>query len=385
MPRQQKPPRLYLKSEQRDDHGRVTHGPIWIIIHGGRQFGTRCGVDDYEGAKRALEAYIGRKYTEAATAGPRPIDKIPVVDVLALYARDKMPKHARPEECRRRLKRLGDYFKRFKLADINGPLCREYAKTFNTDTMARRHLEELRAAINHHRREGLHNQIVSVVMPERRPPRERWLTVQEVAQLIRAAWRFREVQQGKETAKRPRQHIARFILIALYTGTRATTIMQASFEKEPGRPCIDLEAGTYHRRPEGAVETKKRRPTIYLPDELLAHMRRWRRHGARYAVEHHGQPVKRIGKTFQKLVKECGLEGIVTPHTLRHTAATWLMQNGTDIYQASRYLGMSIRTLETTYAHHHPGYLEQARTAFRRRRTNRENPVSLSTFHQRKA
>jgi integrase len=376
MPRQSKPPRLRLKPEQRDASGKITRAAAWTILDGGREFGTGCRFENTEGANQALAAYIGRKYTAVATSGPRPTSQIPVADVLALYARDKLGKVAKPDDCRRELKRLGAFFATYTLADINGPLCRKFASAHNTDTMARRDLETLRAAINHHRREGLHDRIVSVVMPDRRPPRERWLTVQEAAMLLRAAWRTREVQHGAETSKYTRRHIARFILIALYTGTRATAVMQASFTKEPGRPYIDLERGTYYRRPEGVTETKKRQPTINLPDELVAHLRRWQRMGLRYAVEYEGQPVKRIGKTFQKLVRECGLTGVITPHTLRHTAATWLMQMGTDVYQASRYLGMSIKTLEKTYAHHHPDYVEQARNAFRRRR-------SLSTFRPR--
>ena len=35
--------------------------------------------------------------------------------------------------------------------------------------------------------------------------------------------------------------------------------------------------------------------------------------------------------------ERAGLEG-VSPHTLRHTAATWLMQAGTDVWQASGFL-----------------------------------------------
>lgn len=34
------------------------------------------------------------------------------------------------------------------------------------------------------------------------------------------------------------------------------------------------------------------------------------------------------------------------PHIVRHTAATWTMQAGTDLYEASGFLGMSTETLE---------------------------------------
>ena len=54
------------------------------------------------------------------------------------------------------------------LSDINGELCRAYAKTRADEgapIVARRELEDLRAAINHHRREGLCSAIIEVVLP----------------------------------------------------------------------------------------------------------------------------------------------------------------------------------------------------------------------------
>jgi integrase len=56
---------------------------------------------------------------------------------------------------------------------------------------------------------------------------------------------------------------------------------------------------------------------------------------------------------------------------MRHTAATWLMQAGTDLYEAAGYLGMSPETLWNTYGKHHPDFQHQAATAVggKRRRT----------------
>jgi len=73
------------------------------------------------------------------------------------------------------------------------------------------------------------------------------------------------------------------------------------------------------------------------------------------------------------IAREIGLVGNVTPHCLRHSAATWQMLAGTDIWQASRYLGMTVRTLEVTYAHHHPDFLEQATTAWTKHRRRASN------------
>ena len=82
-------------------------------------------------------------------------------------------------------------------------LCREYVRTRTTDAAARRELEDLRAAINHHRREGLCSKIIEVVLPPEHPARDRWLTRSEAARLIWAAWRCREKQKGLETGPTP--------------------------------------------------------------------------------------------------------------------------------------------------------------------------------------
>ena len=103
-----------------------------------------------------------------------------------------------------------------------------------------------------------------------------------------------------------------------------------------------------------------------MPVQLLAHLRRWKRKGGRYIVEWNGRPVKWIDEVFTAAVEDAGLEGTVTPHTLRHTAATWLMQAGVDMWTAAGYLGMTVETLERVYGHHHPGHMESVRTAFQK-------------------
>ena len=266
------------------------------------------------------------------------------------------------------MKELLGFFGDKTLAEINGNLCREYVAQRSTDAAARRELEDLRAAINHHRREGLCSEIVEIVLPEKRPPRERWLTRAEAARLVRSAWRYREIQQGKATDRRSRQHVAKFILLSLYTGTRAAAVCGAALQPMPGRGWIDLDRGIFYRRPAGRRETKKRQPAIPLPGEILTHLRRWKRRGQRFAVEWNRQPVKSIDKAFAHAVRDAGLGPDVTPHTLRHTAATWLMQAGTDLWEAAGYLGMTVEMLHERYGHHHPDHLSGAKNAFSRHR-----------------
>jgi integrase len=90
-------------------------------------------------------------------------------------------------------------------------------------------------------------------------------------------------------------------------------------------------------------------------------MRRWVRRGVvtSHFVEWQGTPVKSVKTGFRHAVKLAGLWGKVTPHTLRHTAAAWLMQRGVPIW----YLGMSAEMIERTYGHHHPDYMRAAAQA----------------------
>lgn len=205
MSRKAQPPRLWLRKIRRDSSGSITHTATYFILDQGRQIATGIPAAETDKAASFLSEYIAEK--QRRNVGKREPSQIPVADVLSVYLDDVVPNHSRPLESEYRIGRLLDFFGNKKLSDINGPLCRAYAKAATTDAMARRDLEELRAAINHHRREGLHDRIVSVVLPPRRPARERWLERDEAAKLLWTAWRRPKCKQ-----------LARFILVALYTG-----------------------------------------------------------------------------------------------------------------------------------------------------------------------
>jgi integrase len=167
------------------------------------------------------------------------------------------------------------------------------------------------------------------------------------------------------TSRRPLRHIARFILIGLYTGTRAGAIAAASPYAEPDRSHVDLERGIFYRKQIGKRATKKRQTPAPLPPRLLAHLRRRRDRKliATCFVEFNGKPVASVKKGFKTAVGLARLPDNVTPHTLRHTAATWLMQRGVPIWEAAGFLGMSPEVLQDTYGHHDPDYLQGATAA----------------------
>jgi integrase len=377
MPRSAKGPRLWLRPARNDGEGH--HVAVWIIKDAGHHQSTGCVATDIAGAERALEQYLNAKHTVgAAKAGSRDPAAIPIADVLNFYAEHVAPKHARPKETLQRIGRLAVFFNGYMLAQLDGELCRAFTRARGKTPAAREDLIVLRSAINFHREEGKCDRIVSVALPEKRPGRERWLTRSEAAALIWRAWRYREVQKGHPTGRYSRRHVARFILVGLYTGTRASAICSAAFEPFEGHGYIDVERGIFYRRPAGAAETKKRRPPVPLPARLLAHVRRWQRLRQRFCVEWNGAAVHDVDKAFRRNAHDCGMKD-VTPHTLRHTAATWLMQGSADIWQSAKFLGMTVEQLERTYGHHHPDHLKGARdTLGRRPGAGREQKASAT-------
>jgi integrase len=385
MPEAAKGPRLWLRRKRRDKSGAVTHPAIWYIRDDGRyQQSTGCSIDDRKRAVEKLADYIAQKRIAATPRGARDPAAIPIADVIARYVREITAKRSRPKEGAQRARALLAYFGDKTLAEVNGDVCRAYAEQRSTDAAARRELEDLRAAINHHRREGLCSQVIEVVLPPERPARERWLTRSEAAHLIRAAWRYREMQKGKPTDRRSRRHIAKFILVALYTGTRASAICGAALQATVGRPWIDLDPGVFYRRAPGRLETKKRQPPVPLPPGLLAHLRRWKGQGQgqRFAVEWNREPVRSIKRAFGHVVADAGLGEDVTPHVLRHTAATWLMQAGVDIWEAAGFVGMTVEMLSQRYGHHHPAHLQRAKNAFGQHRHTRRHTLATTEREQ---
>ena len=343
MPRTSKGARLWLEPEERDHQGKLSRRATWVIRDGSSKVRTGCARDDREGAERALAEFIAKKYTVSRQRGRHP-SGILVLDVLNIYLVDKAPKHSDPSITKGRVMILAEFWADKTLADVNGTTCREYVEwrraqprraskpdvTGNAPRMvtaagARRELEDLRSAINHHRREGLCSEFVGVALPDKGEPKEDWLTRSEAAALIWAAWRARQ-KMGEGITDRPvGRHLARFILVGLYTGTRHAAICSAAFTKAIGRGHVNLENGVFYRRPQGAAQTNKRQPPVRLPERLLAHLRRWNRLGiAKHAVvEWNGKPIASVRKSFEAAVVAAGIGRHATPHILRHTAATW--------------------------------------------------------------
>jgi len=368
-----------------------SHRPAsWIILDGGRHIATSCAANQIAEAEKCLGAYLAAKYQPKRQR--LDIEEIDIADVISIYVDDhKLVERDDARGLFARLERLNNFWGGRKLAEINGETCREYARQCGTQGGARRDLEDLRAAINHHAKEGFHRGKIHVVLPPKGRSRDRWLTRNEAADLLYECWKAREYQtihrgpnKGTliQTDRRPLRHLARFILMALYTGTRAAAVTTASIRRGEGRSYVDIDNGIFYRLAEGRRETNKRQPPVPIPPRLLAHLRRWRdkKIVRDYVVEWNGEPIRSSVKTaFNSAAARADLKGRVTAHTLRHTAATWLMQAGVDKWEAAGFLGMSVEMLDRVYGHHHPNHLKQAARSIGYRRSNVSLAIPLAT------
>ena len=101
---------------------------------------------------------------------------------------------------------------------------------------------------------------------------------------------------------------------------------------------------------EGSAETSKRQPPVPIPPRLLPHLRRWCDRGviASDVVEWPAMPAKSVKFAWAKTVRETGLSGRVTPHTLRRAACAKLMHKSVPRSLAAAYADISERMFKPT-------------------------------------
>lgn len=184
------------------------------------------------------------------------------------------------------------------------------------------------------------------------PGRDRWLRKAEAEALIKSA---------SMEPKAP--HLADFIRLALYTGMRSGEILGLEWRR------VDLQAGlihleaTNHNQKNGKVGTV---PLNKPAREAIVSRARFRaKHcpGSPWVFcDAKGNRIANIRHGFGNAVKRAGIAPC-TPHDLRRTCGSWLVQAGVSIQSVSELLRHSdIRITASIYAHLAP---ENAREAVR--------------------
>ena len=257
--------------------------------------------------------------------------------------------------------RLIEFFGEMSLADVTRKKCQDYAAHRGSDGGARRDLQDLAAAINHSLEAGLFREVVKVWLPPPGPSRSRFLTRSEVARLLWVCLTTPALFKGESTARRPLRHIARFVLIGVYTGSRPGAIFGLNWDRTTHRGWVDLDHGLIYRRPEDMRETTKRRPPVPIAPQLLRLMRRWAASDGYSGpvVSYNGQSLKRLARSLVRAVELAGLDASVSAYTLRHTTASWLVQKGVSTRKVAEVLGTSEKYVEANYGHLSPDHLRR--------------------------
>ncbi|OLP54835.1 hypothetical protein BJF92_13580 [Rhizobium rhizosphaerae] len=251
---------------------------------------------------------------------------------------------------------------------------------------ALRYLQDLNSALTCAYERRLTRIHVKIPLTGKYDPRTTVFTDEQVIRLITHA----HFKRGMGwIGKRPKQqvfiwrHLARFMLLAYFTGSRKTRMSLASFEDEGDRPWIELKQvrdasgklvwkGWLHRLGDDEIEYgNKSAPKIRMPSLLVRYCVKWKRQGLRYPCmypysangkEEPGELQKSMRKCFREVLGE-DTDAVI--HTFRHTCATKLCQQPhLPLVAIAAYLGMTTETLVNVYAKHREEDLDKVADAF---------------------
>lgn len=322
---------------------------------GGRRRRRSTGTADRGEAETALGDFLHRRDRERP--GPRDPSEILIADLLADYA-EAREHRVSADRIAYAIAPLVRYWSGRTAADVSESTCRAYGEwRERAPGTVRKELSVLASAINLAFRRGRITRPVHVELPAKVPTRDRYLSRQEVARLIRAA---RTDINGRRNPKW--RHLVTFIMLALYTGGRKGAVLGLRW------PAIDLERARIDLNDPTRSATAKGRAVVPIARPLLLYLRAARRHGSAtgFVVSYQGRPVANIRHAFENAVERAGLGPDVTPHVLRHTCATWLASRGVPLFDVAGFLGhRDLRTTER-YAKHDPAFLGRARSALER-------------------
>ena len=285
---------------------------------------------------------------------------------MLVYLDERADNTSKPKETIARIARINEHMGSKPISEIRGKTCRDFADHRQTEAGARRDLEVLRAAINYYHAEYTLDVVPKVTLPNKSLPRERWLTRNEVAALIRAARNTHRCD-----------HIVRLLLVGIYSGTRLSAMLGLQWMPNTTGGWVDLDAGVIYRKAIGErVSHNKRKTPVKIAPRLLRLLKYWKaqdeafdREAERarptlHVINYFGDKVNKPHKAFRAVRAKAKLGNDVTPHVLRHTRATWLANAGVDVQEAAASLGITTDEFERTYLHNHPEFQQNAANAY---------------------
>jgi integrase len=343
MPRRSKGARLWLRKRR----GRTSH---WVILDHGREIRTGAGEHDLGAAENALGQHLANK--RRPQFGDGHPSGVLIADVLAEYGENHGPTTRRADLIGGAIAKLVEFFGDKTVSAITSVTCNAYVRWRTqqvnarakkngkpiTEATARRELVVLGAALRWCWKEGKLDRLIPISLPPQPESRQRHLNRSEVAALLAGALGWD--RNGVRHYSKINRHLARFILVAVYTGTRHYAILRLRWVPNTDSGWIDLASRVMYRRGSGRIDKGKRRPPVPITPRLLAHLRRWRRSTTTHVIEYAGRPISSKERRAWRTARElAGLGADVTPHVLRHTCATMLLQLGVTVYERGWSVG----------------------------------------------
>lgn len=342
MPRPQKGPQLRPNPKRQG-----TFYIYWTDERTGRSREHSTGTGDPGRAAEYFAQWLARR-GPAPWTGPRRAAETKIIDVMAIYAREHVAGHVVSKETAAyAIATLARWWGDATCDAVKPETCRAYVRERKAaPASAARELTVLRAALGYAHKNGKLIDLPFVELPPRPPGRERWLTRDEAAGLLRAS---RKDPQA-------RGHLPLFILLALTTGARPAALFDLKWTQ------IDFDRDRIDFNPPGRARTTKRRPIISIPRRLRWFLlRAHARASSPYVLSFRGRKLKGVRRAFRMARERAGLGTDVIPYTMRHSAGTWLAQAGVDLWTIAGWLGHSMARTTELYAHHSPEYLRAAR------------------------
>lgn len=194
-------------------------------------------------------------------------------------------------------------------------------------------------------------------LPEPNEPRDRWLSHDEIQRLLNAA---NALRRGKTLSRGER-----FLWIALETAARRQAVLDLTWDR------VDFETRVIHFEVPGRKKTKKRRVSVPISNALLPVLQRAHDEKINNLVMSNKGS---IWATVQIIALKAGFGAPqpkrkagdkpkatgVSPHVLRHTAATHMARKGVPLWVIAKVLGNTLAMVEKVYAKHSPDDLRDA-------------------------
>ena len=261
----------------------------------GRSRERSTGTANREQAEVALAEFIHQR---TRAAGPRDPAETLITDALADYALEQGPRTAAPWRIGHAIDALTRFWEGRTIAEITRETCSRYIVARGRSRWHGRagELGVLRAAIHHAHHEGRLTRTVAVHLPDGAEPRDRWLSRDEAAALLRAALR----------EPRVRLYLPLYVLISIYTGARKEAILSLRWSQ------VDLSGGRIDFNPPGARRTNKRRARIPIPSRAPPAFAPSSpaRNRIGFVIHENGARLKDVKRGFASACRRAGLEGV---------------------------------------------------------------------------